>query len=144
MNPVVRNCIVKPVGFALTPVVLFQQTGATGESSLASGSADVIGLGLRPPPVYCDPETPEEYLLPLRSWQANSGLERTANGRLRAERYPGGKGECRNHYIPLITSDDHGATSQGSSWMNEQGERSGVSSPDGVEEGLIRTIDDFD
>ena len=46
----------------------------------------------------------------LRTHQGIPGIECSASGRLFAVWYAGGNGECRENYVTMAVSDDHGAT----------------------------------
>ena len=63
---------------------------------------------LEAPPVNTSPG--EEYTPGSRLWQGIPGIERTADGRLYALWYSGGKGEGPDNYVVVITSGDDGET----------------------------------
>jgi predicted neuraminidase len=52
----------------------------------------------------------EEYADGTRMFQGIPGLERSANGRLWADWYAGGRGEGPDNYVVLVTSGDGGKT----------------------------------
>ena len=75
--------------------------GMLSSSALGSDDASLVA-----PAIQLNPGA--KYAAGSREWQGIPGIERSANGRLWALWYSGGKGEGNENYVVLVTSGDDG------------------------------------